>query len=84
MVSLDTSALLRSSVFKKHPRQKVIAPPKVASQEIIHKLWASFTLFSKGNFILAHTMMAAEKCYNTRMHRRSLVLKMETERFYGK
>lgn len=38
MVSLDTSALLRSSVFKKHPRQKVIAPPKVASQEIIHKL----------------------------------------------
>lgn len=67
MVSFDTSCLLRSSVFKKHPRQKVIAPPKVASQEIIHKVCASFTLFSKGNFILAHTMMAAEKCYTIKM-----------------
>lgn len=79
MISLDTSALLRSSVFKKHPRQKVIAPPRVASQESSHKLWASFTLFSKGNFILAHTMMTAEKSKNWRRFCQEEVSKNVTE-----
>lgn len=67
---LNTSALLRSSVFRKQPRQKVMAPPKVASQESSHKPWASFTLFSKGNFILAHTMSAAGERYNSEKNKK--------------
>lgn len=56
-----TSALLRSSVFRTHPRLKVIAPATVALQERSHRPWASFTLFWKGNFIFITTMSAARE-----------------------
>lgn len=54
-----TSALLRSSVFRRQPRVKVVAPATVAHQERIHSPWASFTRFWKGNFIFMTTMAAA-------------------------
>lgn len=58
--SLHTSALLRSSTLRTHPRAKVTAPATVAHQERSHSPWASFTLFWKGNFIFITTMVAAK------------------------
>lgn len=58
-VNSSTSALLRSSVLRMHPRVKVMAPATVAHQERSHSPWASFTLFWKGNFIFITTMVAA-------------------------
>lgn len=55
----STSALLRSSVFRRQPREKVMAPATVAPQERSHSPCASFTRFWKGNFIFITTMAAA-------------------------
>lgn len=60
---LSTSALLRSSVLRMHPRVKVVAPATVAHHDRIHSPWASFTLFWKGNFIFITTMVAAGESY---------------------
>lgn len=54
---MNTSLLLRNTVFRKHPKVKVIAPHSVASHDSNPKPWTSFTLFWKVNFILPTTML---------------------------
>lgn len=66
----STSALLWSSVLRKHPRLKVIAPAIVAHQDSSHSPWASFTLFSKGNFIFITTMFASTALLRKTMRRK--------------
>lgn len=46
--------------MRKQPRVKVNAPASVAIQDSSHSPWASFILFSNGNFIFISTMVLVE------------------------
>lgn len=60
--SLITSDLRCSSVLRKTPIAKVMAPENMATHENSHRPWARRTLFWKGNFTFNNTMLHRKKC----------------------
>lgn len=57
-----TSDLRCSSVLRKTPIAKVMAPENMATHESSQRPWARRTLFWKGNFIFNNTMLLKKKC----------------------